>query len=182
MRLLSIGRIALGVGVLLVIGVAAGLAAYAWRPVIDPVTPPAATSFDPALVEKGAELASIGNCGTCHTAPGGQPFAGGLPLPTPFGTVYSTNITPDTETGIGRWPEAAFQRAMREGVDREGRHLYPAFPYDHFTLVTDADNQALYAFLMTRRPVSARAPANDLSFPLNQRFVLAGWKLQQDSM
>ena len=177
MRLLRIGRVALGLGVLLVVGGAAGLSAYAWRPVIEPIAPPQAVSFDPALVQKGAELASIGNCGTCHTAPGGRPFAGGLPLPTPFGTIYSTNITPDPETGIGRWPEAAFRRAMREGVDREGQHLYPAFPYDHFTLVTDADNRALYAFLMTRQPVAARAPANDLRFPLNQRFVLAGWKL-----
>ena len=91
--------------------------------------------------------------------------------------MYTTNITPDPGTGIGRWPEAAFGRAMREGVDRTGRHLYPAFPYDHFTLVTDADNRALYAFLMTRQPVAARAPANALPFPLNQRFVLAGWKL-----
>lgn len=177
MGLLRAGRIVLGLGLLLVAGGTAGLAAYGWRPAIDPVDPPAAASFDPALVQQGAELASIGNCGTCHTAPGGKPFAGGLKLPTPFGTIYSTNITPDPETGIGRWPEAAFQRAMREGVDREGRHLYPAFPYDHFTLVTDADNRALYAFLMTRRPVSAQAPANGLPFPLNQRFVLAGWKL-----
>lgn len=177
MGLLKAGRIALGVGLLLIVGGAAGLAASAWRPPIDPVDPPAAAGFDPALVEKGADLAAIGNCSTCHTAPGGKPFAGGLPLPTPFGTIVSTNITPDPATGIGRWSEAAFGRAMREGVDREGRHLYPAFPYDHFTLVTDEDNRALYAFLMTRQPVEARAPANDLPFPLNQRFVLAGWKL-----
>jgi len=177
MGLLRAGGIALGVGLLLVVAGAAGLSAYAWRPAINPVDPPAAASFDPALVETGAELAAIGNCATCHTAPGGKPFAGGLALPTPFGTIYSTNITPDPDTGIGRWPEAAFQRAMREGVDRAGRHLYPAFPYDHFTLVSDADNQALYAFLMTRQPVQARAPANDLPWPLNQRFVLAGWKL-----
>ena len=88
-----------------------------------------------------------------------------MPVPTPFGTIYSTNITPDPETGIGRWSEAAFQRAMREGVDREGNHLYPAFPYDHFTLVSDEDNSALYAYLMTREPVEATAPANDLPFP-----------------
>ncbi|MGK9168358.1 cytochrome c [Inquilinus limosus] len=177
MGLLGAGRIALGVGVLLIVGGTAGLAAYAWRPPIDPVDPPAAASFDPALVRKGADLAAIGNCGTCHTTPGGRPFAGGLPLPTPFGTIHSTNITPDPNTGIGRWSEAAFRRAMREGVDRQGRHLYPAFPYDHFTLVTDEDNRAIYAFLMTRQPVPARAPPNDLPFPLNLRVVLAGWKL-----
>jgi mono/diheme cytochrome c family protein len=109
--------------------------------------------------------------------PGNKAFAGGLGIPTPFGTIYSTNITPDPETGIGRWSEAAFQRAMREGVDREGNHLYPAFPYDHFTIVTEEDNSALYAYLMTREPVSATAPANDLPFPLNIRLLLAGWKL-----
>jgi mono/diheme cytochrome c family protein len=104
-------------------------------------------------------------------------FAGGLPLPTPFGTIYSTNLTPDPEAGIGRWSEAAFTRAMREGVDRQGRHLYPAFPYDHFTKVTDEDDRALYAFLMTRKPVRAEAPANQLPFPLKLRMVLAGWNL-----
>jgi len=122
-------------------------------------------------------LAAIGNCASCHTARGGRDFAGGVPVPTPFGTVYSSNITPDGETGIGRWSEQAFQRAMRSGVDREGRHLYPTFPYDHFTNVSDDDDYALYAYLMTREPVHAIAPENQLSFPLNQRSVVAGWKL-----
>jgi mono/diheme cytochrome c family protein len=166
----------LGLGVLIVAG-AAGFAAIAWRSAIPPIDPPAAAGFDPALVRKGADLAALGDCDTCHTAPGGQPFAGGLPLPTPFGTIFTTNITPDPDSGIGRWSEAAFRRAMREGVDRDGDHLYPAFPYDHFTLVTDEDDRALYAFLMTRQPVAARAPATRLPFPLNLRFMLAGWKL-----
>ena len=108
---------------------------------------------------------------------GAKNFAGGLPVPTPFGTIYSSNITPDAETGIGRWSEAAFHRAMRSGVDREGRHLYPTFPYDHFTNVSDEDDRALYAYLMTREPVHAPARENQLSFPLNQRVVVAGWKL-----
>jgi mono/diheme cytochrome c family protein len=129
------------------------------------------------LVKRGARLAAAGNCIACHTAPGGKSFAGGLALPTPFGTIYSTNITPDQETGIGRWSEAAFIRALRKGVDREGRHLYPAFPYDHFTLVSDDDDRALYAYLMTRQPVRARAPANRLTFPLGFRPLIAGWKL-----
>jgi mono/diheme cytochrome c family protein len=122
-------------------------------------------------------LAAIGNCSDCHTAGGGKSFAGGLPVPTPFGTVYSSNITPDPDTGIGRWSEAAFRRAMRSGVDRAGHHLYPTFPYDHFTNVTDEDDRALYAFLMTRRAVGAPARENSLAFPLDQRFVVAGWKL-----
>lgn len=164
------GLAALGLGT-------AGFAAYAWHPAIAPVPAPPAGSFEAATVRRGAELAAIGNCNVCHSAPGGKVFAGGLAMPTPFGTVFSTNITPDPDTGIGRWSEAAFTRSMREGLDREGRHLYPAFPFDHFTRTTDADNRALYAFLMTREPVRATAPANDLPFPLNQRWVLAGWKL-----
>jgi mono/diheme cytochrome c family protein len=155
----------------------AGAVALVYKPELAGIDTSRKLSFDPALVRRGAELAAVGDCNTCHTAPNGKTFAGGLGLPTPFGTIYSSNITPDPETGIGRWPEAAFQRAMREGVDREGRHLYPAFPYDHFTLVSDDDNRALYAFLMTRPPVRAPARANQLPFPLTIRPVLAGWKL-----
>jgi mono/diheme cytochrome c family protein len=160
-----------------VVVVAAAFFALAWRGQIDPVEPPAREVFEPALVEKGAQLAAVGNCIACHTVPGQKAFAGGLELPTPFGKIYSTNITPDPETGIGRWSEGAFVRAMREGVDREGNHLYPAFPYDHFTRVTDEDNRALYAYLMTRQPVASTPPANELTFPLGFRPLLAGWKL-----
>ena len=119
----------------------------------------------------------MGNCNDCHTSRGGKSFAGGVAVPTPFGAIYSSNITPDPDTGIGRWSEAAFRRAMRSGVDREGQHLYPTFPYDHFTNVSDQDDRALYAFLMTRQPVHAPSRANELSFPYDQRFVIAGWKL-----
>jgi mono/diheme cytochrome c family protein len=163
-------------GALLIGGVVA-VFAIAWRPAIAAIDPPAPQSFDPTLVRRGRELAAIGNCSDCHTSRGGRDFAGGLPVQTPFGTIFSTNITPDAETGIGRWPEAAFRRAMRSGVDRAGRHLYPTFPYDHFTNVSDEDDQALYAYLMTRQPVRAAARANQLPFPLDQRFVIAGWKL-----
>jgi mono/diheme cytochrome c family protein len=148
-----------------------------WRPAIGAIESPSPQSFEPDLVKRGRELAAIGNCNDCHTVSGGKAFAGGLPVPTPFGTIYSSNITPDPDTGIGRWSEAAFQRAMRSGVDRSGHHLYPTFPYDHFTNVTDEDDRALYAFLMTRPAVHAPAHANDLAFPFNQRLVVAGWKL-----
>jgi len=141
------------------------------------IEPPLKSSFDSAMVAKGAQLAAIGNCNVCHTASGGRPYAGGRPLKTSFGTIYGTNITPDPESGIGRWSEAAFSRAMREGVDREGRHLYPAFPYDHFTKVTDEDIKALYAFVMTRDPVRAEAPPNELAFPFNIRSLIGAWKL-----
>jgi mono/diheme cytochrome c family protein len=159
--------------------IAGGAAAFAvaWRPAIAAIDPPAPQSFDAALLKRGRDLASLGNCNDCHTVRGGKAFAGGLPVPTPFGTIYSSNITPDAETGIGRWSEAAFRRAMRSGVNRDGQHLYPTFPYDHFTNVTDEDDQALYAYLMTREAVHAPARENQLSFPLDQRFVVAGWKL-----
>ena len=170
-------RIIGGVLVALLAGGAGAAFAVAWRPAIVAVDPPAPNSFGTDLVKRGRELAAIGNCNDCHTARGGKNFAGGLPVPTPFGTIFSTNITPDPETGIGRWSEEAFRRAMRSGVDREGRHLYPTFPYDHFTNVTDEDDRALYAYLMTREPVVAAARANQLGFPFNQRFVVAGWKL-----
>ena len=163
--------------VALVVAGSVGAFAIAWRPAIPATDPPSPQNFDAALVKRGRDLAAIGNCASCHTVRGGQDFAGGLPVPTPFGTIYSSNITPDAETGIGHWPESAFRRAMRAGVDRNGRHLYPTFPYDHFTNVSDEDDRALYAYLMTRQPVRATAPANQLPFPLDQRFVIAGWKL-----
>jgi mono/diheme cytochrome c family protein len=133
-------------------------------------------SFDAALVAKGAQLAAVGNCRSCHTRPGGEPFAGGLPLSTPFGTIHSTNITPDPDTGIGRWTGEDFLRAMHEGVDRAGRQLYPAFPYDHFTRVTAVDVAAIYAFIMTREPVRTEVPSNRLKFPAGFRPAIAAWK------
>lgn len=163
--------------VAIVVVCAAAFAAIAWRAGIAPTTPPARAAFERKDIERGAALAAIGNCNVCHTAPGGRFYAGGRPLPTPFGTVYSTNITPDPATGIGRWSEAAFRRALRSGVARDGHHLYPVFPYDHFIYVNDDDAHALYAFLMTRAPVAAPARSNDLPFPFNWRPVLAGWKL-----
>jgi len=165
-------------GLLLLAAVGAGgFTALAWRSELDPVSPPERSVFPPEKIAQGARLASLGYCAQCHTAPGGKPFAGGYPLKTPFGTIYGTNITPDPETGIGSWSEEAFARAMGEGVDREGHHLYPGFPFDHFTRITADDNRALYAYLMTREPVPAEAPENELPWPLRFRPLLAGWKL-----
>src|SRR5690348_9402227 len=109
--------LALGIG---------GFVIAAQQTALDPIAPPTPESFAPDLVKRGATLAAIGNCDVCHTAPGGREFAGGRGLPTPFGTIYATNITPDPETGIGKWSAAAFQRAMRRGIRRDGAHLYPA--------------------------------------------------------
>jgi mono/diheme cytochrome c family protein len=170
-------RIVAGIIAIVLLGGAAAAFAIVWRPAIAAVEPPGPQAFDAALVKRGRELAAIGNCNNCHTVQGARNFAGGLPVPTPFGTIFSSNITPDAETGIGKWSEAAFRRAMRSGVNREGQHLYPTFPYDHFTHVSDEDDRALYAFLMTRQPVRAPARENQLAFPFNQRFAVAGWKL-----
>lgn len=144
---------------------------------IEPASAPAARSLDSAQVALGARLAAVGDCIVCHSAPDAPPFAGGRALNTPFGTIYSTNITPDAETGIGNWTLAAFTRAMRKGVSRDGHLLYPAFPYVHYTRMSDADIAAVYAYLMSRDPVRATAPSNKLVFPLNFRPLIAGWNL-----
>jgi mono/diheme cytochrome c family protein len=136
----------------------------------------AAPTFDAARVAKGAQLSAIGDCRTCHTAEGGNAFAGGRPLRTPFGTIYATNITPDVQTGIGGWSLRDFERALREGVDRAGHQLYPVFPYDHFTHLRDDDVEALYAYIMTREPTQARTPRNRVTFPANVRPLLVAWK------
>lgn len=138
-----------------------------------PSAPSAPARFDAAQVRHGARLAAVGNCVTCHTAPGGKPFAGGYPLHTPFGTVHGTNITPDPETGIGGWSVADFERAMRQGVDPRGHHYYPAFPFDYFTRLSDDDIAALYAFVMTREAVRAPEPENHMLVP---RVAVGIWK------
>ena len=137
---------------------------------------PPPTSFPRELVETGETLASAGNCIDCHTAPGGPANAGGKSIHTKIGNFYSTNITPDPETGIGAWSEAAFARALREGVSRDGRHLFPVFPYTHYTQLTDADVRALYAYFMTRPPVKAPNRPNTLYFPIDVRPLQAVWK------
>jgi mono/diheme cytochrome c family protein len=159
----------------LALAVAAALVAGCAAEIAPTAQPP--RGFDASLVKRGAELAAVGDCAGCHTRSGGRPFAGGVPLETPFGTIFGTNITPDVAYGIGAWSEEAFRRAMREGVARSGRELYPAFPYDHFTRLADEDIEALYAFLMTREPVAEPPRANRLGFPFNLRPLVAGWKL-----
>jgi|SRR6185369_14492366 len=170
-----LGRIIAGLVVAIAVAFGA-FYAWAWHGEIAPASTPAAL-FDPGVVAKGAKLAAIGNCGTCHTQAGGKPYAGGFPVETPFGTVYGSNITPDPETGIGSWSQAAFQRALREGVSRRGDHLYPAFPYDHFRHMSDGDIAALYAFMMTRQPVALKSREPELTFPMNIRLSAAAWKL-----
>ncbi|EIF33152.1 cytochrome c, mono- and diheme variants family [Burkholderia sp. Ch1-1] len=169
-------RLLAGGGVVVVAALAVAFLLM-WKPAIAPVDPPAPASFDAQTRLAGARVVALGDCIVCHTAKGGKPFAGGLPLATPFGTIYATNITPDLETGIGNWSLEAFMRALRHGVARDGHLLYPAFPYIHFTRMSDGDISAAYAYLMTREPVNAVAPANELIFPLNFRPLLAFWNV-----
>ena len=130
----------------------------------------------PALVERGAYLARAGNCAGCHTARGGEPYAGGRPIPTPFGTVFAGNLTPDAETGIGRWSADAFWRALHHGQSRDGRLLVPAFPYDSYTHISREDSDALHAFLGSLPAVSQASRPHALRWPYNTQLALAAWR------
>lgn len=130
---------------------------------------PAAPASMNSPVERGRYLAIAGNCVACHTKPGGRAYAGGLKFETPFGVLYSTNITPDRATGIGGWSLSQFSVALRSGTRPNGEHLYPVFPYSAYTKLSDADVAALYAYLQSLQPVSQRSSANQMRFPFGQR-------------
>jgi mono/diheme cytochrome c family protein len=130
-----------------------------------------------ALIKRGEYLARAGDCVACHTADKARPFAGGLPITTPFGTIYTPNITSDPDTGIGRWTDADFLRAMHEGIGKSGERLYPAFPYAEYTKVTDTDVLAIRAYLNTLAPIHYAPPRNELSFPFNQRWLMVFWNM-----
>jgi mono/diheme cytochrome c family protein len=162
---------------------AAVAVAVMWQPAIAPVQARPASAragagaFDASTVERGRNLAMLGSCAACHTVDPARPFAGGRALATPIGTVYSTNITPDARTGIGAWSEAAFTRALRKGVSRDGHLLYPAFPYDYYTHMKQDDIHALYAYFMTRPAIDAPAHPNDMTFPFGFRPFVAFWNV-----
>ncbi|WP_218509965.1 molybdopterin cofactor-binding domain-containing protein [Variovorax sp. dw_308] len=149
-------------------------ALFGWRSTIAPVAL-SASVYTEATIERGRILASIGDCAVCHTAPGGQPNTGGRAMETPFGTLYSTNLTPDPDTGIGQWSFSAFQRAMREGISRDGHRLYPAFPYTAFAKTSDDDLTALYAYFMSQPAVRNETPASELKFPFSVRPLMGFW-------
>lgn len=163
-----------GAGALIVGGIGAVAGLLGWRSAIAPVSF-SAPVYSEATVERGRRLAALGDCAVCHTAPGGTPNAGGRAMETPFGTLHTTNLTPDADTGLGRWSFTAFQRAMREGISRDGHHLYPAFPYTAFAKTSDDDLQALYAYFMSLPPVRAETPPAELRFPFGLRPLMAGW-------
>ena len=165
-----------------VTGVAAALTglvtmASPWRPSIPTIQRPDPGVYSAATIERGRLAAAAGACNVCHAGDDGAAFAGGRRFDTPFGLVYATNITPDPDHGIGNWSYTAFERAMREGISRDGHHLYPAHPYTSFAGAEDADLQALYAYLMTEAPIAAKTPETALSFPFNIRPLMAGWNM-----
>ena len=128
------------------------------------------------IVARGEYLTKAADCIACHTAPGSsKPFAGGVAFRLPFGTIYSSNITPDAKTGIGAYSDEEFVRAVREGVRRDSRHLYPAFPYTSYTQLSRSDVLAIKAYLSTLPAVSEPNRANELSFPFNQRWAMVFW-------
>ncbi|HVV61492.1 MAG TPA: c-type cytochrome [Pseudolabrys sp.] len=134
-----------------------------------------ATEFPFAKLQKGKSLVDAGDCVACHTQDKSKPFAGGRPIPTPFGIIYSANITPDRDTGIGAWSADDFYRAMHEGIGPHGERLYPAFPYPYFTKMPREDVDAIFAYLSTLKPVQNKTPRKELTWPLDHRDLLAGW-------
>jgi mono/diheme cytochrome c family protein len=136
--------------------------------------PPAADTGE--LVARGQYLARAGDCVACHTARGGATYAGGRAIQTPFGAIYASNVTPDKETGIGTWTADDFWRALHHGKSKDGKLLYPAFPYTNFTRITRADADAMYAYFQTVPPVRQQNKEPDLRFPFNHRILLAGWR------
>ena len=128
-----------------------------------------------SVVERGAYLARAADCMVCHTTAGGKEYAGGLGFKLPFGTLYSTNITPDKDTGIGNYSDQDFLTAMHRGIRRDGARLYPAMPFTSYTYISDADALAIKAYLFSLPPVRAAAPENTLMFPFNQRWAMGFW-------
>lgn len=147
-----------------VLGVSAGLVRSA-----------AAGDAQSDLVQRGEYLTRAADCVSCHTAPDGKQFAGSRAFKLPFGTLYSPNITPDANTGIGQWSDDDFVRAMHEGIGKEGQRLYPAFPYPSYTLLSRDDVLAIKAYLFSLKPIANAPPANNLMFPYNMRSLMVLW-------
>jgi mono/diheme cytochrome c family protein len=153
------------------------LLVFAFWPTTTPTLAAAGDADQAALIEKGRYLADAGDCTACHTAKGGRPFAGGLPIASPIGTLYSSNITPDKATGIGNYTLDEFDRAVRHGIAANGGSLYPAMPYPAYARTSDDDMRALYAYFMQGvAPVAAQNRANDVPWPLSMRWPLAIWR------
>jgi len=170
-------RVLLVAAIVIVAGIAA--AAFATRNLLSGETggPVQVVKEPPELVARGKYLAKAADCAACHTAPGGAPFAGGLPMQSGFGTIYATNITPDPDHGIGRWSAEDFWRALHDGVRRDGQQLYPAMPYTSYRGMTRADADAIYAYVMQLRPMQVANRRTELNFLFNIRLGMLGWNL-----
>jgi mono/diheme cytochrome c family protein len=162
---------------IVVVGIIAAAAFFFLPAGLDEVTASDKQPKGQELVERGRYLATAGDCVACHSVAGGGAYAGGLAFKLPFGTIYSSNITPDKETGIGNWSDAEFVRAMRHGVGKNGEDLYPAFPYTSYALMSTDDMLAVKAYLFSLPAVRAETAENSLSFPYNQRYLMRAWKL-----
>ena len=171
----KIAKFALGT-TLAVAGLAAAIWALNVRDEIDVKAPVAAAAASDTQIARGAYLARAGNCMACHTARGGENYAGGHPIATPFGTVFTSNLTPDDNTGIGSWSSAHFWRAMHNGRSKNGRLLYPAFPYPNYTQVTREDSDAIYAYLKSLPAVTQPNRPHALRFPYQSQAALAVWR------
>src|SRR5215471_2621824 len=165
------------VAIVLIAGIAA--AAVATRNLRSGQTGgPRQTVSAPAdVVARGKYLAAAADCAACHTAPGGAPYAGGLAMPSGFGTIYATNITSDPDDGIGRWSAEDFWRALHDGIRRDGQQLYPAMPYTSYRGMTRSDADAIYAYVMQLPPMKVANRRTDLNFPFNIRLGMLGWNL-----
>ncbi len=138
--------------------------------------PALAQSADADLIKRGQYLATSGDCVACHTAPGGKPYAGNYGLNTPIGLIFTPNLTPDPETGIGKWSYETFEKAFRHGIGDEGEYLYPAFPFAWYTKVSDEDTRAIFAFLKSLDPVNEKRKESQIPFPFNIRTALITWR------
>lgn len=156
-------------------GVLAGVSLWLWWPSQPVAVPASAVASDPATIERGRYLATLGNCQHCHTPQGATPYAGGRALATPFGTVFTSNLTPSAQ-GLGRWGAGDFWRALHHGQSRSGRWLTPAFPFANTSHVTRADSDALFAYLQSLPPVDTPAPPHQLAWPYNTQAALKVWR------
>jgi mono/diheme cytochrome c family protein len=165
----------IGAGAVVAAGIA-GAAAFAYWPA-GPAPAMAMPAITPELIARGQYVTTAADCVSCHTVPGGTPFAGGRPFKLPFGTIYAPNITPDRQTGIGGWSAGQFVRAVKDGVRNDGQEIYPALPYTSYHLMSDADVLAVKAYLDRLAPARAPNRQNSLGFPFNQRAAMRFWKL-----
>jgi mono/diheme cytochrome c family protein len=166
-------RLASGLAVLVALGVGA---AWLYRPELGERVAETTVAATPELIAQGEYLARAGNCIACHTVPGGAPLAGGRAIATPFGEVVSSNLTPDEESGLGRWTSADFWRAMHYGKSRDGRRLYPAFPYPNYTRIRRPDADAIFVYLQSLQPVASAPRASAVRFPYDTALAQLVWR------